>query len=62
MWGKIATNAIVLKGHLVTYANEIKRKNSFFFNFETIKVLQTTSVFHSLHQRQDKALSWNLHF
>jgi hypothetical protein len=35
----------------------IKRKNIFFFNFETIKVLQTTAVFHSLHQRQDKALA-----
>ena len=57
MWSKAATNAIVLKGHLVTFANEIKRKNSFFFNFETIKVLQTTAVFHSLHQRQDKALA-----
>jgi hypothetical protein len=31
--------------------------NSFFFNVETIKVLQTTAVFHSLHQRQDKALA-----
>jgi hypothetical protein len=30
---------------------------SFFFNFETIKVFQTTAVFHSLHQRQDKALA-----
>lgn len=57
MWSKVATNAIVLKGHLVTFANEMKRKNSFFFNFEAIKVLQTTAVFHSLHQRQDKALA-----
>jgi hypothetical protein len=31
--------------------------NSFFFKGETIKVLQTTAVFHSLHQRQDKALA-----
>jgi hypothetical protein len=27
------------------------------FKVETIKVLQTTAVFHSLHQRQDKALA-----
>jgi predicted ATP-dependent serine protease len=46
MWSKVATNAVVLKGHLVTLANEIKRKNSFFFKVETIKVLQTTAVFH----------------
>jgi tetratricopeptide (TPR) repeat protein len=57
MWSKVATNAIVLKGHLVTLANEIKRKKSCFFNVETIKVLQTTAVFHSLHQRQYKALA-----
>ena len=57
MWSKVATNAVVLKGHLVTLANEIKRKNSFFFNVEAIKVLQATAVFHSLHQRQDKALA-----
>ena len=57
MWSKVATNAVVLKGHLVTLANEIKCKNSFFFKVETIKVLQTTAVFHSLHQRQDKALA-----
>jgi hypothetical protein len=57
MWSKVATNAVVLKGHLVTLANEIKHKNIFFFKVETIKVLQTTAVFHSLHQRQDKALA-----
>jgi hypothetical protein len=36
MWSKVATNAIVLKGHLVTFANEIKRKNSFFFNVKSV--------------------------
>jgi hypothetical protein len=57
IFNRIATNAIVLKEHLVTLANEIKPNNNFFFNVETIKVLQTTAVFHSLHQRQDKALA-----
>jgi hypothetical protein len=41
----VATNASVLKGHLVTFANEIKRKNILFFNFETIKDLPPEQVY-----------------
>lgn len=54
-WSKLATTAIALKAHISKLLTNISECFSFHLSPEMANVLHTTAVYHSIHQRQDKA-------
>ncbi|XP_063405090.1 uncharacterized protein LOC134688362 [Mytilus trossulus] len=57
IWGKLASNANTLKGHLLQFVKNDESKQNICLNDQMLKILQTTAVYHSINQRQALALA-----
>ncbi|CAG2195420.1 unnamed protein product [Mytilus edulis] len=57
LWSKLATNANILKSHIVCFIKKRENDGSLHLNLEMANLLHTSAVFHSVYQRQDEALA-----
>ncbi|XP_071133358.1 uncharacterized protein [Mytilus edulis] len=56
-WSKFAANANAIKVYILDIRKEDTQGDQLFFDNEILKVLQTTTLYHSIHQRQAIALA-----
>ncbi|CAG2196364.1 unnamed protein product [Mytilus edulis] len=56
-WGKFAANANSIKMYGFNLKKDEIPSTNFFFNKEILRILQTTALYHSIHQRQAIALA-----
>ncbi|XP_076362998.1 uncharacterized protein LOC143253279 isoform X2 [Tachypleus tridentatus] len=57
LWNKLAENACELQKHLFFFIKHNKKVKELCLNPEIIRLLHEISIFHSVHQRQNEALS-----
>ncbi|VDI38777.1 Hypothetical predicted protein [Mytilus galloprovincialis] len=56
-WNKFAANANAIKLFVFNLKKDDIQENQLLFNNEILKILQTTALYHSIHQRQAIALA-----
>ncbi|CAC5360154.1 unnamed protein product [Mytilus coruscus] len=56
-WSRLAANTNTLKGHLLHFVKGDESRQNICFNDQMLKILQTTALYHSIHQRQALALA-----
>ncbi|CAG2196366.1 unnamed protein product [Mytilus edulis] len=57
IWSRLAANTNTLKGHLLHFVKGDESRQNICFNDQMLKILQTTALYHSIHQRQALALA-----
>ncbi|XP_063405158.1 uncharacterized protein LOC134688391 [Mytilus trossulus] len=56
-WSKLAANANSIKHYVFNLKKDEIPEHELFFNKEILRILQTTALYHSIHQRQAIALA-----
>ena len=56
-WSRLGMTSCTLRNHINSFVQKNGFENKLLWHFETLKVFQTSAIFHSIYQRQAEALS-----